>query len=125
MGHYIPYNPSLTEKARENRKSPTPAEAKMWLEVLQDKRFAGFKFTRQKPLDEYIVDFYCAELMVAIEIDGDSHAEQRDYDRQRTGHLNQLGIEVIRYANRDIMTNLTGVYEELSGWIEGRRRKTP
>ncbi|MDO8690772.1 MAG: DUF559 domain-containing protein [Dehalococcoidia bacterium] len=48
------YNPSLTEKARENRKAPTPAENKLWFEVLQDKRFVGLKFTRQKPLDEYI-----------------------------------------------------------------------
>jgi len=51
---------------------------------------------------------------VAIEIDGDSRAEQPDYDRQRTTRLNQLGIEVIRYTNRDIMMNLTGVYEDLS-----------
>src|SRR3990170_2018155 len=105
-----------TEKPGEKQKNRTPAEFKLWFEVLQDKRFAGLKFTRQKPLDEYIFDFYCAELMVAIEIDGDGHAEQPYYDRQRTQRLNQLGIEVIRYTNRDIMTNLTGVHEDLSGW---------
>ncbi|MDO8690353.1 MAG: DUF559 domain-containing protein, partial [Dehalococcoidia bacterium] len=53
---YIRYNPSLSAKARENRKAPTPAENKLWFEVLQGKRFAGLKFTRQKPPDEYIVD---------------------------------------------------------------------
>ena len=73
---------------------------------MQDKRFVGLKFTRQKPLGEYIVDFHCAELMLAIEIDGDSHGEQPDYDRQRTARLKQLGIEVIRYANREIITDL-------------------
>ncbi|MDO8688931.1 MAG: endonuclease domain-containing protein, partial [Dehalococcoidia bacterium] len=91
----------------------------------QDRRFAGLRFTRQKPLDEYIVDFYCSELMVAIEIDGDSHAEQPDYDRQRTARLNKLRIEVMRYSNLDIMTNLTGAYEDLSRRIMDRRDPTP
>ncbi|MDO8692342.1 MAG: endonuclease domain-containing protein [Dehalococcoidia bacterium] len=124
-GGYIRYNPSLTEKARENRKTPTPAENGLWFEVLQGKRFAGLRFTRQKPLDEYIVDFYCSELMVAIEIDGDSHAEQPDYDRQRTARLNKLRIEVMRYSHLDIMTNLTGVYENLSRRIMDRWEQTP
>ncbi|MDO8691931.1 MAG: endonuclease domain-containing protein [Dehalococcoidia bacterium] len=115
----------MTEKARENRKAPTPAENKLRFEVLQDKRFAGLKFTRQKPLDEYTVDLYCSDLMVAIEIDGDSHAEQPGYDRQRTARLNKLGIEVMRYSNLDIMTNLTGVYEDLSRRIVDRREPTP
>ncbi len=61
-GGYIPYNKNLTQKARINRKNPTPAEQKLWHEVLQGKRLDNLKFTRQKPLDEYIVDFYCAEL---------------------------------------------------------------
>ena len=77
---YIPYNKALTEKARENRKNPTSAEKKLWYEVLQNKRLDSLKFTRQKPLGEYIVDFYCAELMLAIEIDGDTHANQEQYD---------------------------------------------
>ena len=69
-GAYIPYNKSLTRRSRENRKNPTPAEKKLWCEVLQGKRFEHLKFVRQKPLDEYIVDFYCAALKVAIEVDG-------------------------------------------------------
>ena len=68
--------------------------------------------------------------MVAIESDGDSRAEQPDYDRQRTARLNQVGIEVIRYANGNIMTNLSGVYEDLSRRIvkqadRERRKQTP
>jgi very-short-patch-repair endonuclease len=124
-GGYIPYNPALTEKARENRKNPAPAESKLWFEVLQNKRFADLKFTRQKPLDEYIVDFYCAELMLAIEIDGDDHAEQIDYDNRRTSRLNQLGIEVIRYTNRDVLSNLDGVYSDLHEKIRLRQNKPP
>ena len=56
-GGYIPYNKTLTQKARENRKNPTPAEKKLWYEVLANKRLDNLKFTRQKPLDMYIVDF--------------------------------------------------------------------
>ncbi|MBI5237309.1 MAG: DUF559 domain-containing protein [Deltaproteobacteria bacterium] len=120
-GGFIPYDTALTEKARENRKNPTPAEKKLWFEALQDKRLREHKFTRQKPLDQYIVDFYCAELMLAIEVDGDTHAEQEDSDRQRTARLNRLGVEVTRYANSDVLSNIEGVYSDLLEKIEGMR----
>ena len=120
-GGYIPYNKSLTEKARQNRTNPTPAERKLWFEVLQNKRFDHLKFTRQKPLSDYIVDFYCAALMLAIEIDGDSHDEHQRYDETRTRRLNALGIEVIRYTNAEIMNNLEGVYESLLKRVTERR----
>lgn len=110
---YIPYNQTLTKRARENRKTPTPAEEKLWLEVLQGKKFLGLKFSRQKPLDEYIVDFYCSEYLLAVEIDGDSHGEQKDYDQTRTEQLSFLGIIVIRYTNEEVVTNIEGVYEDL------------
>ena len=119
-GGYIPYDSSLKEKARENRKNPTPAEKKLWFEVLQGQRLGDLKFTRQKPLDQYIVDFYCAGLMLAIEIDGDSHAEQADYDETRTKKLNHLGITVLRYTNRDILNNLEGVHSDLAARIAQR-----
>ncbi|MFH2046745.1 MAG: DNA methyltransferase [Pseudomonadota bacterium] len=124
-GGYIHYNQALTEKARQNRKNPTEAENKLWFDILQNKQFSDLKFTRQKPLDEYIVDFYCSELMLAIEIDGDSHAEQVEYDQNRTLRLNQLGIEVIRYTNKDVMSNLDGVYSDLQKQIKSRRKKPP
>ena len=124
-GGYIPYDATLTEKARENRKNPTPAEKKMWFEVLQNKRFEGLKFSRQKPLDTFIVDFYCAELLLVIEIDGDSHAAQEDYDQRRTACLNRLGIEVIRYSNPDVLENLEGVFEDLSRRIKSRQKQPP
>ena len=120
-GGYVPYNKSLTEKARQNRKNPTPAERKLWFEVLQHKRFHQLKFTRQKPLSDYIVDFYCAELMLAIEMDGDSHDEQQQEDETRTRRLNSLGIEVIRFTNAEIMNNLEGVYENLLTRVTERR----
>ena len=123
-GGALPYNPTLTEKARENRKNPTPAEQKLWFEVLQNKRLNNLKFTRQKPLDKYIVDFYCAALMLAIEIDGDTHAEQRQYDETRTRRLNRLSVAVIRYTNAEVMNNLEGVYEDLLKRVAERQSAT-
>ena len=120
QGGYIPYNHTLTQKARENRKNPTPAEQKLWYKVLQRKRLGNLKFTRQKPLTKYIVDFYCAELKLAIEIDGDTHARQKQYDKDRTKNLNKHGIEVIRYTNADVLNNLEGVYQDLQKRISAR-----
>ena len=121
-GGYVPYNKSLTDKARQNRTNPTPAERKLWFEVLRDKRFNHLKFIRQKPLGEYIVDFYCTERMLAIEIDGDSYDAQQRQDETRTRRLNALGIEVIRYTNAETMNNLEGAYENLLTRVtEGRK----
>lgn len=90
----------------------------MWLELLQGKKFQGLKFSRQKPIDEYIVDFYCSEYLLAIEIDGDSHAEQKEYDQSRTEKLNTLGVIVIRYTNEEVINNIQGVYEDLKKRID-------
>jgi len=120
-GGYIPYNKALTQKARENRKNPTAAEKKLWYEVLGNKRLDNLKFTRQRPLDEYIIDFYCAELKLAIEIDGNTHADQEQYDKRRTKNLNKYGIEVIRYTNAEVQNNLEGVYQDLCRRISARK----
>ncbi|MCY3956072.1 MAG: DUF559 domain-containing protein [Nitrospira sp.] len=125
LGGFIPYDKALTDKARENRKNPTPAEKRLWLEVLQNKRLGTFKFIRQKPVDHYIVDFYCSELMLAIEIDGDTHAERQQYDATRTQRLNKLGIEVFRYPNTEILNNLEGVYEDLLKRVAERTTLDP
>jgi very-short-patch-repair endonuclease len=119
---FIPYNQTLTQKARENRKNPTPAEKKIWADILQGKNFIGFKFTRQKPLDEYIVDFYCSEILLAIEIDGDSHATQKQYDQKRTKRLNDLGITVLRYTNDEVMGNIDGVYDDLKRKVKNLKQ---
>jgi very-short-patch-repair endonuclease len=110
---FIPYDKRLTALARENRKNPTLPEIKMWNEVLRMRHFADHKFLRQKPIADFIVDFYCAELRLAIEIDGDSHAESAEYDAGRTEVLNEFGISVARYTNFEVMNNLEGVYDDL------------
>jgi urease accessory protein len=114
---FLPYDKRLTAHARENRKNPTPAESLIWNQVLRSKQFDRHKFLRQKPIGAYVVDFYCAELRLVIEIDGDSHAEQVGYDARRTESLNRLGLKVLRYANRDVLDNLPGLYDDLLNLI--------
>jgi len=122
---FIPYNKHLLDKARENRKNPTPAEKKMWFEILGGKSFQNLKFTRQKPLLSYILDFYCAELKLVVEIDGNSHAERNTYDSVRTNALKQQGVTVVRYCNIDIMNNIEGVYENLSEKVAALKNIIP
>jgi very-short-patch-repair endonuclease len=110
---FLPYDPKLTTLARANRKNPTPAEQKIWFEILRNRQFAAYKFLRQKPIDRFIVDFYCAKLHLVIEIDGDSHAEDLAYDIERTKILHSYGLTVVRYANRDVLHNISGVYDDL------------
>ena len=110
---FLPYDPELTILARANRKNPTPAEQKIWFEVLRNRQFAAYKFLRQKPIDSFIVDFYCAKLCLVIEIDGDSHAEDPAYDIERTQILRNYGLNVVRYNNRDVLHNISGVYDDL------------
>jgi very-short-patch-repair endonuclease len=110
----LPYNKNLTTLARENRKNPTPAENRIWNEVLRLRQFADYKFLRQKPIANYIVDFYCSELRLVIEIDGDSHAETVEYDAERTKILESLGLTVVRYTNDEVLRNVQGVFDDLS-----------
>jgi very-short-patch-repair endonuclease len=121
-GLVLPYNKNLTALARENRKNPSPAETKIWREILRMRQFAQYKFLRQKPIGGYIVDFYCSELRLVIEIDGDSHAETGEYDLERTRFLNALGVRVIRYTNDEILRNIEGVYDNLSSVITAINR---
>lgn len=82
---FLPYNKNLTALARANRKDPTPAESAIWNKVLRTRQLSGYKFLRQKPIGEYIIDFYCSELKLIIEVDGDSHAVTLEYDLERKG----------------------------------------
>ncbi len=120
---YLPYNKALTELARKNRRSPSKAESRMWNDILRMRQFSQHKFLRQKPIAGYIVDFYCSELCLVIEIDGDSHAEMLEYDAERTKILNSLGLTVVRYTNNDVFENIEGVFEDLMRQIQGCQRQ--
>ena len=97
----IKYDGELISKARDLRKNSTPQENKLWYEFL---RKYPVKFQRQKSIDRYIVDFYCNKAKLAIEIDGSQHFEENNikYDEERTDKLEEYGIKVLRFSNRDI-----------------------
>jgi very-short-patch-repair endonuclease len=105
---YIPYNPALKERAREMRNSMTIAERKLWFEFL---RSHSVRWLRQKPLGEYIVDFYCSEKNMVIEVDGDSHFTDagQEYDMRRTKFLSNYGLRVIRFTNLDVLQRFDAV----------------
>lgn len=77
----------------------------------------GFDFHRQKPLDNFIVDFFCNELMLAIEIDGDSHIGKEKYDKDRQVRLEKLGVNFLRFADIDVKENMNGVLQTIEKWI--------
>jgi very-short-patch-repair endonuclease len=96
------------------RREPTPLEHRLWL-ALRAKRFEGAKFRRQVVIGRYIVDFACrSPRMLVIELDGDTHGAQADYDAQRTALLEARGYEVIRFTNADVASNLKGVLEAIA-----------
>jgi len=98
--------------ARENRLNPTAAEKLIWKKILSRKQ-TGYKFLRQHPVSYYIPDFYCRELKLIIEIDGDTHSEQEKYDIKRTEYFESRDLKVIRFNNRDVLQNIDGVAEVL------------
>jgi len=107
--------PELIARAKQLRRPLTPQEAKLW-QHLKTKQFYGLKFRRQHPIQRFILDFYCHEKQLVIEIDGGGHAEpaQQRYDQSRTEWLEQQGLRVIRFTNRDVDHNLEGVLLEIA-----------
>ena len=78
----------------------------------------NYQFLRQKPLDKYIVDFFCYELMLAIEIDGESHVHKIEEDQIRQQRLESLGIFFLRFSDHDIKNNIDGVLKRIESWVE-------
>jgi len=105
---FIKYNPKLKERARELRNNSTPSEIELW-KALRAGQMLDYTFNRQKPLDEFIVDFYCRKLKLVIEIDGDSHDGKEEYDKKRQQRLESLGCTVIRFYDHDVMKHIEGV----------------
>ena len=111
---FIPYDKNLVSRARELRKSETEAEKKFWNVILKNKKLEKFKFTRQKPIGDFIVDFYCAKLKLAIEIDGGVHNFQDRRDIERDNILkNKFDLKIVRYKNEDVFSNSEKVLEDL------------
>ncbi len=92
----------VTDNRKELRNHSTPAEAILW-RMLKGKQRAGLKFRRQHSVGPYILDFYCPQIKLAIELDGEVHNRQQDYDEQRSYFLNRVDdIEVLRFENRTV-----------------------
>ncbi|HEV7515913.1 MAG TPA: endonuclease domain-containing protein [Thermoanaerobaculia bacterium] len=102
------------ERARGLRKAQTSAEAVLWA-ALRNRRLAGLKFRRQVAIDRYVLDFYCHEPQLVVELDGEVHGEprQRDHDQSRDSYLTSRGLRVLRIANREVFEDLDGVLRRI------------
>ena len=94
----------IMSRARELRKKMTPAEIELW-NHLKNKQILGLRFRRQHPIDIFIVDFYCHNIRLVIELDGGIHnnPENTEHDKNRTAELERFGIKVIRFNNEEVM----------------------
>jgi very-short-patch-repair endonuclease len=103
-------SPNIFEKATALRKNMTLAELILW-KKLRDRKLFKTKFRRQHPVNIFIVDFYCHEYKLAVEIDGEIHLneEANEYDSNRTNDLNKFGIKVLRFSNDQIIFNMDSV----------------
>ena len=104
----------LYQYGRELRQESTEAEKLMWAE-LRNKKLNGLKFRRQHPLDKFIVDFYCNERKLVIELDGGVHDEKinKEYDESRTAMLAGLNIIVLRFKNEEVINDMQGVLKKI------------
>jgi very-short-patch-repair endonuclease len=100
------------QRAIEMRHEMTPSEHKLWAR-LRAGRLDGVHFRRQQIIEPYIVDFYCHQAALVIEVDGSVHLDQEEYDRQRDHDLQMLGLRVMHFSNTDVDQNLEGVLEEI------------
>jgi len=113
---------SAIERSRRLRRDATRAEKRLW-SALRDRQLGDAKFRRQHPLGRYIVDFFCLECALVIELDGGQHAKQRQADEARDAWLASQGYRVLRFWNHDVLTNTEGVLlsiEQALGACEGR-----
>lgn len=114
--YHLRYRGSLTWAAKVNRKKETGSEKILWNKLLRKKQL-GVKFTRQKPIDRFIADFYCSELSLIIEIDGESHNSKHGRDELRDKYLKCCGIRTLRVNDGDVMNDIGKVEKEIREFI--------
>ena len=116
-----PYNKKLKQPSRDLRNNMTDAEQLLW-QRLRRKQILGLQFYRQKPILNFIVDFYCPAANLIIECDGGQHYTEdgRSADQIRDQALSELGLVVVRYSNRQILTEIDGVVEQIYCVVEQR-----
>lgn len=116
---FLKYEKSLIPYAKSLRKNMTKQERKLWYEFLSK---YPVRFQRQKVIERYIADFYCANAKLVIEVDGGGHftEEQQRYDEKRTAALESVGVDVLRFTNIDVMKNFEGVCFEIDKAVRER-----
>ena len=114
----IPYNPKLTSLARKLRNQSTETEIYLWLK-LKGKQMYGYDFHRQKPIDNYILDFFCYDLLLGIEVDGYSHEilEVYNKDRIKEKRMNELGITILRFSDFEVLKDMENVIRAIEFFI--------
>ena len=112
--------PAILQRSRDFRHPLTPTEARVWQAVRR--RQLGLKIRRQHPIERFIADFYCAEVNLVIEIDGDGHVEpdQESYDTERTRWLEERGYRVVRFTAEQVEDDLAGVVERIRWACEAK-----
>ena len=107
------------QRARELRKNSTPHEQMLW-RLIRNRNFKNYKFRRQYPIGNYIVDFICREKRLIIELDGGQHNEENNinYDKLRTEFLNNMGYKILRIWNNDIENNIEGVMSKIESYLD-------
>jgi very-short-patch-repair endonuclease len=116
------YDPKLKQHARDLRKHGTFSEVLLW-KKLQKRQMQNYNFRRQKPIDKYIVDFFCPELNLAIEIDGVTHGFKDKYDEARQKKLEGLGVKFLRFTETQIRDNLWAALKVIEEWIENNNKE--
>jgi very-short-patch-repair endonuclease len=104
----------IFENARSLKKVMTPSENLLW-QNLRNRKVSNYKFRRQHPISNYIVDFYCHEAKLVIEVDGGIHFinDNPEYDKFRTLNLEEIGLKVIRFRNEEVLENMSMVLAEI------------
>jgi very-short-patch-repair endonuclease len=122
----IAYNTSLKQLARQLRKNSTQSEIKLWSH-LRNKQMMGYDFHRQKPIDNFILDFFCYELMLCIELDGFTHQFEDVYKKDvfKENRLLELGITTLRFADNMVMHDIANVLRAIEGFIENYKLTHP
>ncbi len=108
------YNRNLKQLSRQLRENMTDAERRLWAKIRM-KQLKGCQFYRQKPIGDYIVDFFCPRAKLVIEVDGSHHlvGETIEYDRIRDEHFSSFGLRVLRFTNTDVLMRIEGVVERI------------
>lgn len=119
LPYYFEATNKIFEFAKELRHSQTSSEKYLW-QILRNRKIEGLKFRRQHPLGKFVVDFYCHEAKLVIELDGSVHeiSEVKTYDKDRQETIEQLGLTVLRFTNDEIFNNLDSVVHKIIGHIK-------